>query len=186
LWTAEEWPRWGEFALAAIVIAVGTAVPLVRRGRRIAGAAAVSAALFALAVTGVTLSKVPRRHESSMQKLAAELERRRSDEIFAVGFDHFEWYDDRMEPLASAYLLGVESAAVVDCDANAEFITPEPGRRSSVVVHRGVFENSSDREAVIKRFQKISSPFDVWLVDPEDPNGWKLVSGSGGIREPRR
>ncbi len=179
LWTADHWPHWSEFLAAAGIIAVGALIPLAWRSRRVAGPAAIAGALCAFVVTGVTLSSVPRRYESSSQKLALELERRQVDEVFLFGFTHVPWYGNRMEPIASAYFLGLKNSVVTDCGEDPACVTPSHDKRSSVVVYAKALERPDKRAALGKRLRDLGVFCDVWSLQPDEADGYKLVSGRG-------
>jgi 4-amino-4-deoxy-L-arabinose transferase-like glycosyltransferase len=179
LWTADHWPHWNEFLAAVGILAAGALVPLLWRTRRVAGPAAVAGALCAFVVTGVTISSVPRRYESSAQKLVLELEHRRTEEVFLFGFTHVPWYGNRMEPIASAYFLGLTNSVVTDCGEDAGCVTPSPGKRSSVVVYAKTLDRPDKRDALGKRLRDLGVFCDVWSLQPDEADGYKLVSRRG-------
>jgi hypothetical protein len=155
--------------LATVVVAVVALLPGMRKFRWPAGVAVTAAVSLMLWSNLRAVMAVPRWHRSAISRLAAEIEEKGIERVYAVGFVHQERYGGRLEPLSSYYLLGIRNAEVTDCRDDPACVSDSETTRAALVV-RDAPESLFARAAALaprvetwiltsdRQFEKLASP----------------------------
>ena len=170
MWFAERPPTPMEWITAIGTVVGGAALPLLRRSRRVLEIATVVAMMSVFSVSVRTIMAVPKEYDGVARQLADELEGRRIEAVYLIGFPHLSWYNDRMEPLTSFYFHTVRGAEVTDCQWDIGCIPKDPPKRSVLVVHADAIAQPDALRELAASLPQNGNRMEIWTIDP----------GSGG------
>jgi 4-amino-4-deoxy-L-arabinose transferase-like glycosyltransferase len=175
MWFAERPPGPIEWIVGIGTVVVGVALPLLRRSRRVLEIATVAVMISVFSVSARTIIAVPQGYDGTARRLAAELEGRRIEAVYLIGFLHLPWYNDRMEPLTSFYFHTLRGAKVTDCHWDIGCIPKDPPKRSALVVHAHAIAQPEAFRQLMASLPQNANQMEIWAIDPASGGGYRRI-----------